>query len=307
MGSKRSHTTVHGGLGKVRQARAVVMILLVLVAFAIVFIDKPQQELMDLSQDTPEISIDKVAEGASFYEATLSSTNNEAVDSQSQAADSQPQVTDSQPVDIVAQSKAVEASKAVAKKPQIITPMRNISSESEIVTLQPQEKSPVFAQAKQPAFSAPKKLKRTSPKCKRNGTKSRVHRVVAGESFSSIAKKYFGREALGVALYHANRNIVSNPRKLQTGQLITVPNLDVHKPAHRKARVVRKSTKRYRAPKSVTKSRRGKFYIVSKGESLSSIAKKNGIKFLTLYDLNRDMLSYNPNFIRAGAKIRISY
>lgn len=51
----------------------------------------------------------------------------------------------------------------------------------------------------------------------------RVHRVVRGDTLSSIAQHYYGTSAGWRFLYEANRNIMSNPNQLAVGMELSIP------------------------------------------------------------------------------------
>lgn len=54
-----------------------------------------------------------------------------------------------------------------------------------------------------------------------------------------------------------------------------------------------------------TKTSTNKYYIVKKGDTLTSIAKKYNTTWKSLYQTNKDVIGNNPNLIRVGQKLKI--
>lgn len=54
-------------------------------------------------------------------------------------------------------------------------------------------------------------------------TTERTHVVVSGESLSSIAKRYYGTEALAEFLFQSNREVLRDADSLRPGQVLRVP------------------------------------------------------------------------------------
>jgi nucleoid-associated protein YgaU len=52
---------------------------------------------------------------------------------------------------------------------------------------------------------------------------SRVHEVVKGDTLSGIAQKYYGNAGNYRKIFDANRNILTDPDKIQVGQKLTIP------------------------------------------------------------------------------------
>lgn len=75
----------------------------------------------------------------------------------------------------------------------------------------------------------------------------------------------------------------------------------VVKQAKRATRTVRKQT---RTKRTVKKSRTSRFYTVRKGDTLTNIAKKKGVRFTTLVRLNR-LYGSKKNSINAGQRLRL--
>jgi LysM repeat protein len=51
----------------------------------------------------------------------------------------------------------------------------------------------------------------------------RIHQVVAGESLSKIALKYYGNGNKYMKIFEANRDILSNPDLIKPGQKLRIP------------------------------------------------------------------------------------
>jgi nucleoid-associated protein YgaU len=52
----------------------------------------------------------------------------------------------------------------------------------------------------------------------------RIHEVVAGESLSKIALKYYGNGNKYMKIFGANRDILSNPDLIKPGQKLRIPD-----------------------------------------------------------------------------------
>ena len=98
--------------------------------------------------------------------------------------------------------------------------------------------------------------------------------VKKGDTLSAIASKY-GTTYQWLASY----NNIKNPNKIYPGQIIRVPgNIKI-------------------TPNT---------YVVKKGDTLSSIAKKYGISWKNLYEKNKTIIGKNPNKIYPGQIFNIS-
>ena len=51
----------------------------------------------------------------------------------------------------------------------------------------------------------------------------RIHEVVAGESLSKIAQKYYGNGNKYMKIFEANRDILTNPDLIKPGQKLRIP------------------------------------------------------------------------------------
>lgn len=52
---------------------------------------------------------------------------------------------------------------------------------------------------------------------------ARTHTVKQGDTLWAIAKSYYGNGASYPQIFEANRNILSDPNKIRTGQVLTIP------------------------------------------------------------------------------------
>jgi nucleoid-associated protein YgaU len=53
---------------------------------------------------------------------------------------------------------------------------------------------------------------------------TRTHQVVSGDTLSAIAKKYYGDASKYPRIFDANRDILSDPDKIQVGQTLKIPS-----------------------------------------------------------------------------------
>ncbi len=57
------------------------------------------------------------------------------------------------------------------------------------------------------------------------GTESQYHDVVSGDTLSAIAKKYYGDANKYMAIFEANKPMLSHPDKIYPGQKLRIPAL----------------------------------------------------------------------------------
>ncbi len=57
------------------------------------------------------------------------------------------------------------------------------------------------------------------------GTASQYHDVVSGDTLSAIAKKYYGDANKYMAIFEANKPMLSHPDKIYPGQKLRIPPL----------------------------------------------------------------------------------
>jgi nucleoid-associated protein YgaU len=55
----------------------------------------------------------------------------------------------------------------------------------------------------------------------------RSYTVEKGDTLSHIAKAHYGRASKWRAIFEANRDILDDPDRIQPGQVLTIPALDI--------------------------------------------------------------------------------
>lgn len=119
--------------------------------------------------------------------------------------------------------------------------------------------------------SSETKKPENKPNTSQNTKNYTTYIVKKGDTLSGIGKKY-GMSYQELAKY----NGISNPNKINVGQVIKIPT----------------------AAKVVT-------YTVKAGDNLSSIAKKYNTTWQKIYNDNKSVIGSNPNVIKAGQKLVI--
>lgn len=122
------------------------------------------------------------------------------------------------------------------------------------------------------------------------------HKIESGESFATIAKKY------GVsvdAIIKANPNV--NPRRLQIGQIVKVPEktATVATTSGTLSTRVEKNTESVAVTPNITSD--SKVYVVKSGDNLTKIAKSQGVKVSELKAAN----NLSTDRINVGQKLKI--
>jgi len=52
---------------------------------------------------------------------------------------------------------------------------------------------------------------------------TQTHVVQAGDTLSKLAQKYYGDASLYTKIFQANRDVLSDPNKIQVGQKLRIP------------------------------------------------------------------------------------
>lgn len=120
----------------------------------------------------------------------------------------------------------------------------------------------------------------------------RTYTVQAGDTFASIAQKFYGEERAWFDIAQANPSV--DPKRLQVGQSIVLPNRD---PAVREREEVR--------PPAPGKDQN---YTVQPGDNLSKIAKKfygDSEKWDLIYARNRKLIGTRPDALKVGMELVI--
>ena len=135
-----------------------------------------------------------------------------------------------------------------------------------------------------------------------------THRIAADETFSSIAKAYYGDARLYYVIQKANPNV--NPSRLRPGTMINLParaaaSDDTAAPssALKNAGVASRSSSKGSA---VTDSTRE--YVVKPSDSWYRISMKlygRGDKADTLYEVNKDVIGSDPGKLKVGMILKL--
>lgn len=105
-----------------------------------------------------------------------------------------------------------------------------------------------------------------------------IHVVVSGDTLWAIAKRYLGDGNRYPEIVKYNN--IANPNVIFNGQKVKIPNGNVPEPTINR-------------------------YVVKKGDTLSSIAKRYGTTWQQLYEKNKRTIGSNPNLIKSGQEIII--
>lgn len=119
------------------------------------------------------------------------------------------------------------------------------------------------------------------------------HTVQKGETFESIAKKYYGVSGRGSVI--AKANPMTDPNRLTAGRVIQVPK----DPGNIQGQPVQ--------PKPPPPAPAPEEYVVQQGDTLSAIAQEvygDSRLWRTIFDANRDQLPKETS-LRAGQRLRI--
>ena len=103
-----------------------------------------------------------------------------------------------------------------------------------------------------------------------------IHVVVSGDTLWAIAKRYLGDGNRYPEIVKYNN--IANPNVIFNGQKIKIPNCNVSEPTINR-------------------------YVVKKGDTLSSIAKRYGTTWQQLYEKNKRTIGSNPNLIKPGQEL----
>ena len=120
----------------------------------------------------------------------------------------------------------------------------------------------------------------------------RTYKVQAGDTFASIAKEYYGEERAWFDIAQANPSV--DPKRLQVGQEIVLPNRD--------------TTVREREEVQPPAPGRDQSYTVRPGDNLSKIAKRfygDSEKWDLIYARNRQLIGQRPDALKVGMELVI--
>lgn len=127
---------------------------------------------------------------------------------------------------------------------------------------------------------------------------AKTHKVVYGETLSSIAAEYYGNQASYTKILAANPGV--NPNRLKVGTVLKIPDIKSTKP------VTSGGTPTGAAEKASGMS--GPTYAVKSGDSLQRISSKlygTAEKWQKIYDLNRSSIGGDPHRLRAGLVLKL--
>ncbi len=159
----------------------------------------------------------------------------------------------------------------------------------------------------------PRHKKHEAPKAGLAGT---THIVVAGDTLTEIAGKYFGSKSRKnvLAIFEANRAVLSEPDSIRVGMKLVIPKHQIvsgaTKPAPKLAsQVAAPKTNRSRKPSrpAAHTGGTGRWYEIKKNDRYASIARKelgDVGRWREIFELNKAKFP-NPQLIREGVRIRL--
>ncbi|HUY87201.1 MAG TPA: LysM domain-containing protein [Pirellulales bacterium] len=139
-----------------------------------------------------------------------------------------------------------------------------------------------------------------------------VYFVEANDSFASISKKVYGAEGYFKALHEYNRERFPNPNQIDAGDEIATPDVALLKKNYPKLCPKRRTAPSepregaMRLASSAATARRGRSYLVAKGDTLFDIAKRElgkASRWREIYDLNQDVLGADFNYLSPGMEL----
>ena len=117
-----------------------------------------------------------------------------------------------------------------------------------------------------------------------------TYTIQAGDTFSSLAQRYYGNERRWVAIAQANPTV--DPNRLSTGDEIRLPDPSSLSPVD--------ADEAPSAPQEAVR------YEVQAGDTLSDVARQyynDPTRWRVIYQANRERIGDNPNRIRAGMEL----
>ena len=125
-----------------------------------------------------------------------------------------------------------------------------------------------------------------------NKLESSQYSIMPGDTFSSLAIRYYGHEKYWQAIKRANPTV--NPRKLKVGQIIKLPDPKLVVDAEQES------------PHALGAGTN--LHIVAAGETLSTISRKHygSVKhWRVIFNANREVIGSNPDRLSVGDKLQI--
>jgi len=83
--------------------------------------------------------------------------------------------------------------------------------------------SPAWATPASSASSPPTQSPPTASTGSAENKYTQRHEVVSGDTLWKIAKKYYGDGSLYMEIFKANQDVLSDPDKIQVGQMLRIP------------------------------------------------------------------------------------
>ncbi len=213
------------------------------------------------------------------------------------AADTEPAVAAQPPVGnrLPQNFRAVDSRQAAAEQPQVPRREQRIPprvNERPLTTAQSQRTPRQPRRTVNPpgeVAAAP------SPAVQRSTREAaaKTHIVASGDSFSTLAEKYYGSQSYTQRLVQANPDV--DPRRMQIGTVLRVPPLG--SPSEPEARPT--ASTRTRAPRSATATQ----YVVASGDTLYDIASRklgDGARWREIHEINGSVIGTDPHALKVG-------
>ena len=305
MAQGRSRTAVQRGIKKVKKVRLVIFLLLLCVAVAIFMVDKQSQKQLAIQASinpsqaiggntiTTNISNDRYEE-KTIADTPLSNQSNKpniSAPPDNILADSSAKISNT-----IVSSDVVPFHVITAKDTRAIEKAKKQKIQNRRAKLRTKRRIPKRRDIR----------KRKTPR-RRRVWHTKYYVIAAGDTFSGMAKRYYGKSSLWRALFHANRKRVSKPGKLRVGQKIYLPPKKKLMAFYKTPRRVIPKASRGGHFRSTPDRRRRRSsprtYYVRRGDNLRKIARKLNISFLSLLDANPNL--EDPNKLLLDAKIVI--
>ncbi len=169
-------------------------------------------------------------------------------------------------------------------------PKGDVSTDPQPMPVQSQDQSPPI-ESPQETVPQPQPEPQPEPQPQRSPDARVEHSIKAGETFSSIAKDWFGDSSKWSLIAKANPTV--DPQKLKIGQVIQLPpKASAEQPA---------------TPEPVP-AQGETIYTIQSGDSLIAISRWHfGVddRWEEIYALNRDVIGANPAALKVGMKLKL--
>jgi nucleoid-associated protein YgaU len=150
----------------------------------------------------------------------------------------------------------------------------------------------------------------TRPSSAMASTGGRTHKVVAGESFFTIAVAVYGDGHYFSRIEDANPNV--NPNRLKIGTVLVIPSIDgpIAHPSQSAASTSGTATLASASlkPGATADLDPSKSYRVQPSDTLMGIARKlygDGQEWQKIYDANKDVIGANPARLKVNMVLRL--